>query len=634
MEEFELEAEENPNRSGNGKAVKCSNRMGPTDEHEVPKPPSENPQAEFTSSWSLRELLGSQRASVDESEVGSEMTTPRRKKLRGVGGVKEAGMASGSSSPQVGASPIRETIINPARILLTPSATFVRIKEEKEEISRQTPSPKEWTLKYGITLPLIGDVKWEELKEHTKVWLQNPKNLALLVWVIAVAVAGAILFMVMVGMLNAVIPKKSNRDTWFEVSNQILNALFTLMVLYVHPTRILHTVYLIRWQPKDIIKLRQVYCKGGLRKPNEWVHMLVVVLLLQLNCFAQYALCGLNWGYRRANRPAFAVGITLATSFGAAAAAGIYNSVSPLGKDFEEHIGDDEVQQKVNLEDNEIEADRIERGEPKVQPSIFHLRHNYKLLEKRMSFASKEGRFVEHPEWEGGLFDCYEEPTITLFSAACLPCVLGWNLDRMGFGNRYVHVVTFLLLCAAPFLVFDLAAINVNNGYVRHSLGATGIVLCVFGLLYGGFWRIRMRERYNLPPNKWCCGQPGMTDCTQWLFCGFCSLCQEVRTAEAYDIKDDKFYAKRRVHTPGNSPPRLVPNGGDGIDMMAMPGAVPSSSSIQPLPISSMVPIQDSELVVPIELIPADETVFSPPPPQNVNSHKILELESSAEQGN
>ncbi len=170
--------------------------------------------------------------------------------------------------------------------------------------------------------------------------------------------------------------------------------------------------------------------------------------------------------------------------------------------------------------------------------------------------------------------------------------------------------------------------------YVRHSLGATGIVLCVFGLLDGGFWRIRMRERYNLPPNKWCCGQPGMTDCTQWLFCGFCSLCQEVRTAEAYDIKDDKFYAKRRVHTPGNSPPRLVPNGGDGIDMMAMPGAVPSSSSIQPLPISSMVPIQDSELVVPIELIPADETVFSPPPPQNVNSHKILELESSAEQGN
>jgi hypothetical protein len=68
--------------------------------------------------------------------------------------------------------------------------------------------------------------------------------------------------------------------------------------------------------------------------------------------------------------------------------------------------------------------------------------------------------------------------------------------------------------------------------------------------------------------------------------------------------------------------------------MMTMPGAVPSSSSIQPLPISSMVPIHDNELVVPIELIPADETVFSPPPPQNVNAHKILDLESSAEQGN
>jgi Cys-rich protein (TIGR01571 family) len=188
--------------------------------------------------------------------------------------------------------------------------------------------------------------------------------------------------------------------------------------------------------------------------------MLVVVLLLHLNCFAQYALCGLNWGYKRANRPAIGVGITLATSFGAAAAAGIYNSVSPLGKDF---VAEDKMPDR--LDEDETQADKTERGQATRHPSIFHLQENYKLLEKRMSFASRDGRPVENPQWDGGLFDCYKEPTITLFSITCLACVFGWNLDRMGFGNRYVHVATFLLLCSAPCLVFNVAAVNVSNRY-------------------------------------------------------------------------------------------------------------------------------------------------------------------------
>jgi Cys-rich protein (TIGR01571 family) len=591
--------EESTPRSRKGKAVKGG--IGPQD---VGAKPSDDPKAEFHS-WSLRDLLGSRRDSVDGSETSSDTSNSRHKKSRRV----KHGEASGNSSPQP-ASPIAEALMKPVKVLLTPSATFSRLTEEREEVSKQTPSPKEFTLRDGVTLPLIGEVKWQVLKEQAKIWLQNPKNLALLVWVIAVAVSGAILFMVLVGMLDEVIPKKSDRDTWYEVSNQILNALFTLMVLYVHPTRILHMVWLIRWRPKDIIKLRDVYCKGGLRKPNEWFHMLVVLLLLHLNCFAQYALCGLNWGYKRANRPAIGVGITLATSFGAAAAAGIYNSVSPLGKDF---VAEDKVPDR--LDEDETEADKTERGQATRHPSIFHLQENYKLLEKRMSFASRDGRPVENPQWDGGLFDCYKEPTITLFSITCLACVFGWNLDRMGFGNRYVHVATFLLLCSAPCLVFNVAAVNVSNRNVRHGLAATGAVLSVFGLLYGGFWRIRMRERYNLPSKTWCCGQPGLTDCIQWLFCAPCSLCQEVRTSEAYDIRDDKFYLKTRVNTPGDSPEHVSE---DGIDMMPAP-----SSSIQPLPISSMVPIKDSELVA---VNPADETIFSPPPTQILDHN--LELEA------
>ena len=114
------------------------------------------------------------------------------------------------------------------------------------------------SLREGLTLPLIGKVKWAQLKKETIKWLLNPKNFALRVWRIAVVVAGAILFMAMVGMLNAAIPKKSDRDTYFEFSNQILNALFVLMALYTHPLRTLHLIWLIRWNSTDILKLRKL----------------------------------------------------------------------------------------------------------------------------------------------------------------------------------------------------------------------------------------------------------------------------------------------------------------------------------------------------------------------------------------
>lgn len=444
-----------------------------------------------TGSWSHRDLLGSRRQSGDSAgEPGSGGSTPsrgRRMKHSKVSG-------SNTGSPLRPGSPLVETLVSPVKEFVN-QGTFSRLREEKEEMSRQTPSPKELSLKEGITLPLIGEVKWQSLQKAAKIWLSNPKNLALLIWLIAVAVSGAILFMVMVGMLNGVLPKKSDRNTWFEVSNQIINALFTLMVLYVHPTRILHLVWLIRWQPKDILKLRLAYCKDGMRKPNEWSHMVVVVFLLHLNCFAQYALCGLNWGFRRANRPAIGVGITLATSFGAAAAAGMYNNLSPLGKDFA--VEDDEGAERLGDIEIGEEADRIEKGEAQIgsHPTLFAL-HNkkYKLLEKRMSFASKEGRHVVNPEWDGNLFDCCEEPTISAVTTACFACVLGWNLDRMGFGNRYVHIVTFLLLCAAPYLVFDLAAINVNNRYSSSHV-------CVLLLKFCSYICLLLRVS---APRFWC----------------------------------------------------------------------------------------------------------------------------------
>ncbi|RID42807.1 hypothetical protein BRARA_J02667 [Brassica rapa] len=358
----------------------------------------------------------------------------------------------------------------------------------------------------------IRDIKWVSLVKMSKQWLRNPLNMALFLWILVVAVSGAILFMVMTGMLNAVLPKKSQRDVWFEVNNQILNALFTLMCLYQHPKRFYHLVLLCRWKQEedDAKALEKVYCEKGARKPNERFHMMVVVLLLHLNCFAQYALCGLNLGFRRSERPPVGVGICVSFAIAAPAAAGLYTILSPLGKEY----GDEEnpVDSKVSLE-------------------------------RRYSFASRDDE--SDLEWRGGVLDIWEDIKVSYLSLLCTFCVFGWNMERIGFGNMYVHIATFVLFCLAPFFIFNLAAINIDNEVVREGLGYMGIVLCVFGLLYGGFWRIQMRKRFKLPGYSFCCGRPAVADCTLWLFCCWCSLAQEVRTANAYEIVEDKLCKRR-----------------------------------------------------------------------------------------
>ncbi|KAL0736536.1 hypothetical protein Bca4012_012746 [Brassica carinata] len=387
--------------------------------------------------------------------------------------------------------------------------------EERDAVSRSPNSSSSHNFREKIR-----DIKWASLVKTGKQWLRNPLNMALFLWILVVAVSGAILFMVMTGMLNSVLPKKSQRDVWFEVNNQILNALFTLMCLYQHPKRFYHLVLLCRWkQPDDVTALRKVYCEKGTRKPNERFHMMVVVLLLHLNCFAQYALCGLNLGYRRSERPPIGVAICVSVAIAAPAAAGLYTILSPLGKEYDDH--DD----SRGDEENQV-------GDVKLS------------LERRYSFASRDDE-SSSPEWRGGVLDIWEDITVSYLSLLCTFCVFGWNMERIGFGNMYVHIATFILFCLAPFFIFNLAAINIDNEMVREGLGYAGIVLCLFGLLYGGFWRIQMRKRFKLPSYNFCCGRPAVADCTLWLFCCWCSLAQEVRTANAYEIVEDKLCKRR-----------------------------------------------------------------------------------------
>ena len=145
--------------------------------------------------------------------------------------------------------------------------------------------------------------------------------------------------------------------------------------------RFYHLVLLCRWKPEDISKLRKIYCKNRTYKPHEWAHMMVVVILLHINCFAQYALCGLNLGYKRSQRPAIGVGICISVAIAAPAVAGLYTIMSPLGKEYDM---DEEAQ------DQSTTGDR---------PETMRL----KSLEKRYSFAIRdEQQSVEsRAEWSG-----------------------------------------------------------------------------------------------------------------------------------------------------------------------------------------------------------------------------------------
>ncbi|CAA7389315.1 unnamed protein product [Spirodela intermedia] len=419
--------------------------------------------------------------------------------------------------------------------LSSPSAKFRQFTEGREEISRSVASPAILASPLHSQTSADSKINWGSLKAICKEWIRNPMNIALFVWILCVAVSGAILFMVMTGMLNAVLPKKSQRDTWFEVNNQILNALFTLMCLYQHPKRFHHLVLLCRFGPDDVVRLRKIYCKNGTYKPHEWVHMMIVVGFLHINCFAQYALCGLNLGYPRSRRPAIGVGLCVSVAIAAPVFASLYNMLSPLGKEYET-----DVDQEAGDQTAAAAATTTEQSRPPLL--------RVKSLAKRYSFVLRDDqqRIPEsNPKWVGGLFDLWDDISVAYLSMFCGFCVFGWNMDRLGFGNMYVHIATFLLLCMAPFWIFNLAAINIDNEVIRETLGITGIILCVLGLLYGGFWRIRMRKRFNLPGNTFCCGNASVTDCFQWLCCCSCSLAQEVRTADFYEMVEDRFYLRR-----------------------------------------------------------------------------------------
>ncbi|KAL5544771.1 hypothetical protein UlMin_008555 [Ulmus minor] len=119
-----------------------------------------------------------------------------------------------------------------------------------------------------------------------------------------------------------------------------------------------------------------IYCKHKTYKLHEWAHMMIVVLILHLNYFAQYALC---------DTPAIGVGICISVAIIAPAISSLYLIISPLGKEY-----------GMNNES---------------------LR----------------------PQWNRGILDFWIDISIAYHSWFCSLCVFGRNMERLFFGNMYQH---------------------------------------------------------------------------------------------------------------------------------------------------------------------------------------------------
>ncbi|KQJ92603.1 uncharacterized protein LOC112272424 [Brachypodium distachyon] len=401
-------------------------------------------------------------------------------------------------------------------------------------------------------------VDWRGLRRRAAAWARHPMNAALLAWLAFVAGGVGLVFLLMVGALDGAVPEQARRRRWAEVANQMLNALFTVMCVYQHPQLCHHLALLLRWRaPGDPAELRAVYRKnagageeeeeGALR--NERAHVAVVVALLHGTCLAQYASCALFWLLRPGERPAWAVNLAMGLGLAFPVAAGLYSLYGPLKA-------------------------RPPGPDPAAAGPVAD---EEKAAMATAGTGRRRRKEVGGPEWAGGLLaGLGDDPAAAAMSACCGFCVFGWNMERLGLGNMYVHVFTFALLCAAPLLVFAGAALSIARDDADHAgaagelwwylAGAAGALLSVLGLAYGGFWRSRMRRRFGLPAEDEllrCAGgriiRCPAADYGKWLLCAPCALAQEVRTGNLYDVEGGSFYAREEEEEEEEEKPAMAP---------------------------------------------------------------------------
>ncbi|KAM0893586.1 hypothetical protein ACQ4PT_025011 [Festuca glaucescens] len=417
------------------------------------------------------------------------------------------------------------------------------------------------------TTPVGGSgiaVDWPSVRSTCREWIRHPMNVALLLWLLCVGASGGMLALLLLGLLDGAFPAPVARSHWVEASNQLLNALFTLMSLYQHPALLHHLFLLCRWRlPGDAAELRAAYCSaGGPARAGERAHVAVVVALLQITVICQYALCWLYWCFTERSRPELAEDGFTAVGVAAPVLAVVYTVCSPLGSD----------------PSGDLDAPSVTEQRPKP-------------------LAHADAVVVVELEWDGGM---------------------------LGFGNACVHAATFLLLCFAPLWVFGVTALRVHDAAVGDVVGGAGVLLCAGGLLYGGYWRVQMRRKFGLPGSAACCDSMPATDYASWLLCWPCALAQEVRTASLYHIHGESFLHRIPAAAVGDHEPLLPPRhrADQAIAPETSVSAAPDEhlllvllhDEMVPPPVVQVVVVADNDTCKECNVVHVQEKIQSPVP--------------------
>ncbi|CAI5505418.1 unnamed protein product [Closterium sp. Naga37s-1] len=357
-----------------------------------------------------------------------------------------------------------------------------------------------------------------------------------------------------IALAMGVLDSEWEEKLWQEFCNQILNAVGTLGCLVVHPLRCYYLVRLWRWSREDVASLRAVLSAAGpfVAKPDERWHLGVVLILLQLNCFGQYAIALFMWFVSEPDRPLVLLGFIVFIALGSLIAAGIYCSWSPLGWPTESKpekkernrgkCGGRVVPVTSAEEDGGTAADAAEEGaglcgkcggvlcdsaaddgagDDDDDDDVDRVAQKQGLY-VRLDDASAAGKQKPHewktptwqpmgelarPQWQGSALDCCADGVgSAVWTTLCCFCVHGRHVERAGFGNKI-------------WIVFGL-----------------GILVTIGGVTYGGYWRWKLRRTFLLPEEEWCCGHKAATDFASWYVLPCCSLCQEMRTVRHYRL--------------------------------------------------------------------------------------------------
>lgn len=143
----------------------------------------------------------------------------------------------------------------------------------------------------------------------------------------------------------------------------------------------------------------------------------------------------------------------------------------------------------------------------------------------------------EAPTWSGSLCSACEDGPVAAQVALCCCLSFGWHLNRVGFGSAAFHVINLVFFLFGPPIIFTASSRFIQSPGLRGVAIAIGCVGSLMGLLYGGFWRWKLRRTFDLPASRWACGHKAASDFAAWLVCPCFALCQEIGTAKRHSLQ-------------------------------------------------------------------------------------------------